>query len=147
MVDALGRFVDISLHPSWWAALGPAKVAAGMLEALESARLKAALVPMILRRHGYVESSRRGPAHAKPEEESDLRAQIADAYRLIDDAGKRREASRIIDGPRRLFRLHARGGRIERAELLAGPIPGDTDRLVADARAAFAELSKVRGEL
>lgn len=150
VVDALGRFVDISLHPSWWSALGPSRVAAGLLEALESARLKAALVPMILRRHGYAPSSTREPAHARPEGESDLRAQITDAYRLIDDAGKRlreREATRVVDGPRGLFRLHLRGGRIERAELLARPVPGDTDRLVADARDALAELAKVRGEL
>jgi hypothetical protein len=150
VVDALGRFVDVGLHPSWWAALGPPGVAAGLLEALESARMKAALVPMILRRNGYTPSPQREPAHARPEGESDLRAQIADAYRLIDDAGKRlreRETVRVVDGPRGLFRLHLRGGRIERAELLAQPVPGDTDRLVADAREALAEVAKVRGGL
>ncbi|HEX5204023.1 MAG TPA: hypothetical protein VFW27_29185 [Actinoplanes sp.] len=147
VVDALGRFIDIGLHPSWWTALGPAGVAAGLLEALASARMKAALVPMILRRNGYAALPEREPAHARPEGESDLRAQIADAYRLIDDAGERlreREAVRVVDGPRGLFRLHLRGGRVERAELLAGPIPGDTDRLVADARDALTEAAKIR---
>ena len=31
VVDALGRFVDIGLHPGWWAALGPTRVATGLL--------------------------------------------------------------------------------------------------------------------
>ncbi|HEY0002628.1 MAG TPA: hypothetical protein VGB74_19405 [Actinoplanes sp.] len=52
VVDSVGRFVDIELLPAWWTALGPARVAAGLLEALASARLKAALVPLIIRRHG-----------------------------------------------------------------------------------------------
>jgi hypothetical protein len=103
---------------------------------------------MILRRHGYSASLEREPAHARPEGESDLRAQIADANRLIDDAGKReREVTRVVDGPRGIFRVHLRGGRIERAELLARPVPGDTDRLVADARAALAESAKPHGQL
>ncbi|WP_433370308.1 hypothetical protein ACQPZX_45290 [Actinoplanes sp. CA-142083] len=143
MVDALGRFVDIGLRPSWWSALGPEGVAAGLLEALASARMKAALVPMILRRSGYAPLPVREPAHARPEGESDLRAQIADADRLIDDGGKgERETTRIIDGPRGLFRLHVRGGRVERAELLARPVPGDTDRLLADAREALAKVGR-----
>src|SRR3954469_1295303 len=37
VVDAVGRFVDIGLHPGWWSALGPARVAAGLLEALTTA--------------------------------------------------------------------------------------------------------------
>src|SRR3954454_19047969 len=60
VVDAVGRFVDVSLHPGWWTALGSARVAAGLLEALATARLKAALVPMILRRHGYQPLLREG---------------------------------------------------------------------------------------
>ncbi|GID76415.1 hypothetical protein Ade02nite_50560 [Paractinoplanes deccanensis] len=80
------------------------------------------------------------------------RGRIAEAYRLIDEAGKRmreHQSSRVIAGPRGLFRLHVRGGRIERAE--AGPrrpTAGDTESLVADARDALAELGRSRlGEL
>ena len=156
VVDAVGRFVDISLQPGWWSALGPARVAAGLIEALETARLKAALVPMILRRNGY----RPSPATDEPTgdrlvDTSDegfldaARGRIAEAYRLIDDAGRQlreREAERVVSGPRGLFRLHTRGGRIERAELAGALAPGDTDRLLADARAALIELAKVRGE-
>jgi hypothetical protein len=155
VVDAVGRFVDVSLQPGWWSALGAARVAAGLLEALETARLKAALVPMILRRNGYEESpsKHRVPEELRPGDEGFLdaaRGRITEAYRLIDDAGKRlreREAVRMVGGPRGLFRVHARGGRIERAEAIGVQGPDDTDRLLADARAALAELARVRGEL
>src|SRR5512138_2000101 len=78
VVDALGRFVDIGLHPGWWAALGPARVATGLIEALWTARLKAGLVPMILRRHGYQEL----PLEAGFL--SAARGRIAEACRLVD---------------------------------------------------------------
>lgn len=57
VVDAVGRFVDVDLRPGWWAALGPAGVAPGLLEALATARLKAALVPIILRRINHAQSA------------------------------------------------------------------------------------------
>ncbi|XVU24690.1 hypothetical protein ACQPZJ_47025 [Actinoplanes sp. CA-054009] len=169
VVDSVGRFVDIGLRPGWWEALGPDGVAAGLLEALESARMKAALVPLLLRRKG---EPRQGPRDEPPqgrqqgsredllETAPDLppptaadfldaaRGRIAEAYRLIDEAGKRmreQQATRVIAGPRGLFRLHVRGERIERAE--AGPerpTAGDTERLVADARDALAELARGR---
>jgi hypothetical protein len=151
VVDALGRFVDIGLHPSWWSALGPESVAAGLVEALETARMKAALVPMILRRYGYLPSPRHSAENPPiPRPGDDYRGWIAEAYRLIDDAGRRlREpaAARLVDGPDRLLRLHLRGHRIERFELLARPGPGDTDRLLADARAALAEAVAAAREL
>ena len=50
VVDPVGRFVDIGLTAGWWPVLGPDRVAAGLLEALASARMKAALVPFLLRR-------------------------------------------------------------------------------------------------
>ena len=52
VVDPVGRFVDIGLTAGWWPVLGPDRVAAGLLEALASARMKAALVPFLLRRPG-----------------------------------------------------------------------------------------------
>ncbi len=155
VVDAVGRFVDLSLHPGWWAALGPARVAAGLLEALATARLKAALVPMILRRHGYQLLPREGeaPPALRPGDDGFLdaaRGRIAEAYRLIDDADKRlrgRQAVRVVAGPRGLFRAQARGGRIERAEVTAVLVPGDTDRLLADARHVLAQLARCRKEI
>jgi hypothetical protein len=146
LVDAMGRFVDIGLRPGWWVALGPARVSAGLLEALDTARLKAALVPMILRRNGHAPLSR----------DADLldviRGRLTDANRLIDDdagAGDRprdRPAVRTIVGPRRLFRLHVRGSRIDRAQVAGIVTAADTDRLVADARAALNELTGARWE-
>ncbi|MFF5079847.1 hypothetical protein ACFY36_22575 [Actinoplanes sp. NPDC000266] len=185
VVDSVGRFVDIGLRPGWWEALGPDGVAAGLLEALESARMKAALVPLLLRRNGEPQKRHGGPQEqsggpqaqsGKPHDELNgepqlgrggqeqeaaelpppgaadfldaARGRIAEAYRLIDEAGKRmreQQATRVIAGPRGLFRLHVRGERIERAE--AGPHrpgAGDTDRLVADARDALTELARGR---
>jgi len=124
VVDPLGRFVDVGLHPGWWVALGPDRVAAGLIEAVATARLKAALVPMILRRpgtdDGFLDAAR---------------GRIAEAARLIDQAGPR-PAIRMITGPRGLFRLYLSGDRIDRAELLDPDrlAPGDTDALVTDAR-------------
>ncbi|GIM91241.1 hypothetical protein [Paractinoplanes toevensis] len=134
VVDALGRFVDIGLHSAWWLALGPAGVADALLEALATARLKAALVPMILRhamspmlaveqhtvRDGFLDAAG---------------GRIAEAGRLIDDAGPEPPAVRVITGTRGLFHLHLRGNRIDRAEVTGVP---DTDLLVADAREVLA---------
>lgn len=148
VVDAVGRFVDIGLHPGWWAALGPGRVAAGLLEALATARLKAALVPMILRRDDYRPSPREGAAPPADDGFLDAaRGRIAEAYRLIDDVDRRlreRQAIRVVAGPRGLFRVHARGGRIERAEVTAMLTLGDTERLLADARHALAKLAGAR---
>ena len=155
VVDSVGRFVDIGLDPGWWTALGPGRVATGLLEALECARMKAALVPLIMRRHGVKPPApapaEQVPALPPPEDEDFLdaaRSRIADAYRLIDDADKRmreQSAARTIAGPRGLFRLHVRGSHIEGADVAQhGLSPDDTDRLVADARDALTELTRGR---
>jgi hypothetical protein len=158
VVDAVGRFVDVSLQPGWWTMLGPARVAGGLLEALETARLKAALVPMILRRSGHAMSPSADeglpPAPLPPPADREFldaaRGRIAEAYRLIDDADKRlreHQAVRVIAGPRGLFRLHVRGSQIDRGEVAAGITAADTDRLLADVREVLAELTRVRWEL
>jgi hypothetical protein len=53
----------------------------------------------------------------------------------------------VVDGPRGLFRVHARGSRIDWAEVTAVLGPGDGDRLLADARHALAEPAQARGAL
>ncbi|MGK5679144.1 hypothetical protein [Actinoplanes sp. URMC 104] len=128
VVDPVGRFVDIGLRPGWWPALGPARVAAGLVEALEAARMQAATAPLVQR--GEVADTARG--------------RIAEAYRLIDE-GREEHAIRVVIGPRGLFRLHVRGGRIHSAE--AGPLtPADGERLRADARDALTELARSTAE-
>jgi hypothetical protein len=135
VVDSVGRFVDIGLLPGWWTALGPAGVAAGLLEALQTARMKAALVPMILRRHGITPPE---PVHDGFLDAA--RDRIAEAYRLIDDADKGQQAVRVVAGTRGLFRVVLRGCHLDRAEVAeAGLTAADTDRLVADCREALAE--------
>ncbi|MCY1140702.1 hypothetical protein OWR29_22115 [Actinoplanes sp. Pm04-4] len=124
VVDPVGRIVDIGLRPDWWLELGPARVAAALLEALESARMTAAIVPLVER--GEVLDAARG--------------RITEAYRLIDE-GREPPAERVIIGPRGLFRLRVRGGRIDSAE--AGPLTScDTDRLSADVRDCLSTLSR-----
>jgi hypothetical protein len=134
VVDAVGRFTDIGLHSAWWLALGPAGVAEALLEALATARLKAALVPMILRHAAssklVIEQHTLGDGFLDA-----AGGRIAEAGRLIDDAGPEPPAVRVIAGTRGLFRLHLRGNRIERAEVTGVP---DTDLLVADAREVLA---------
>ncbi|MBL7254925.1 hypothetical protein [Paractinoplanes lichenicola] len=126
MVDPVGRCVDIGLRSGWWSALGPARVAAGLLEALEAARIQAALAPLMQRGEGH----------------DTARSRISEAYRLIDECPEK-PALQVIIGPRGLFRLHVRGGRIDGAEI--GPVtPADTDRIAADARDALTELSGQR---
>jgi hypothetical protein len=117
--------------------------------------MKAALVPLIMRRHGVkpppVPPVEQVPPLPPPQDEDFLdaaRGRIADAYRLIDDADKRmREHAviRVIAGPRGLFRLHVRGSHIEGADVAQSRLsPDDTDRLVADARDALTELTRGR---
>jgi hypothetical protein len=135
VVDAMGRFVDIGLDSCWWAALGPERVAAGLLEALGSARMKAALVPLIRRKNGVL----RG------------RGGLAETYQLIKginisklasaDDGPRR---RVVDGPQGLFRLYVRGSHIESADVIGEFGCGDGDRLAADARDALIDLGRSR---
>nr|WP_296075052.1 hypothetical protein [uncultured Actinoplanes sp.] len=126
VVDSVGRFVDIGLDPGWWPALGPPRVAAGLLEAVESARMKAALVPLITREHNLEAA----------------RTRLAEAYRLIEDAAPR-SPLRTITGPRGLFRLHVRGGHIESADVSEESLTAtDADRLAADAHDVLAELSR-----
>ncbi|GIF24565.1 hypothetical protein BJ973_008044 [Actinoplanes tereljensis] len=141
VVDEVGRFVDIGLHPAWWLALGPAGVADALLEALATARLKAALVPMILRRHGHTPSSILVVEQHTVGNVAFLdaaRGRIAEASRLIADADPEPPAARVITGTHGLFRLHVRGSRIDRAEVTGVP---DTDRLVADAREVLMALT------
>jgi hypothetical protein len=126
VVDSVGRFVDIGLDPGWWPALGPRRVACGLLEALACARLKAALVPFIMRKHDLE------AAHAR----------LAEAYRLIAHAGTG-PPLRTITGPRGLIRLHVRGGHIDSADITEEHLVAtDGDRLAADARDALTELSR-----
>jgi hypothetical protein len=155
VVDATGRFIDLGLDPGWWAALGPGRVATGITEALEAARMKASLVWLVLRRHGVrpppppVDRLPPLPLPGDDDFVSAVRNRIEDAYQLADDTRRRlRDANsaRVVAGPRGLVRLHVRGRRIERIEVEQYNLTADdTDRLVADARQALNELAGPRG--
>jgi hypothetical protein len=135
VVDAVGRFVDIGLDSCWWTALGSERAASGLIEALGSARMKAALVPLIVRKNGIMRRT----------------GGLAETYELIRDVNTSKVARsgngpqvRALDGPRGLFRLHVRGGHIEAAEVIGEIGGGDGDVLAADARDALIELGRSR---
>ncbi|MGX6602359.1 hypothetical protein ACWKSP_09530 [Micromonosporaceae bacterium Da 78-11] len=157
VVDSTGRFVDIGLDPGWWTALGPPGVATGLVEAIESARRKASLAWLALRRHGVASAvdlvvtlppiegaCRPAEGACRPAEGACRPAEGAcrpaeGACRPVEDT------ARVITGPHGLLRLYAHGRRLERVEVeQCGLTADDTDRLVADARAAFPELRLVR---
>ena len=153
VVDGTGRFVDLRLDPGWWAALGPERVAAGITEALEAARMKASLAWLVLRRRGGPPPPAEPSSRALPPvgDQNFLGAvlnRIEDAYQLRDDADRRLRAantSRVIAGPRGLVRLHVTGRRIERAEVVQhGLTAADGDRLAADARDVLHDLAQGR---
>ncbi|NMO50471.1 hypothetical protein HH310_04595 [Actinoplanes sp. TBRC 11911] len=135
VVDAVGRFVDIGLDSCWWTALGPERLAAGLLEALSSARMKAALVPLIMRKNGVMRRT----------------GGLAETYQLIKDVNTNKLAraengprKRVLDGPRGLFRLHVRGSHIEGADIVGALACDDGDRVAADARDALVEFGRSR---
>jgi hypothetical protein len=135
VVDAVGRFVDIGVDSGWWTALGPERVASGLLEALGSARMKAALVPLIMRKNGILRRN----------------GGLAQTYQLIKDVNTNKLAGagngppiRPIDGPRGLFRLHVRGSHIDGADIIGEIGCGDGDLLAADAHDALIEFGRSR---
>jgi hypothetical protein len=135
VVDAVGRFVDIGLDSCWWTTLGPDRVAGGMLEALSSARMKAALVPLIMRKNGVMRRT----------------GGLAEIYQLIKDVNTNKlvraesgPQTRAIDGPRGLFRLQVRGSHIEGADIVGSLGCDDGDLVAADARDAFVEFGRSR---
>lgn len=151
VVDGTGRFVDLRLDPGWWTELGPGRVATGITEALEAARMKASLVWLVLRRRGVPPppagpTSRALPPVGDQDFLGAVRDRIEDAYRLRDDADRRLRAantSRVIAGPRGLVRLHVTGRRVERAEVEQyGLTAADGDRVAADLRDALHDLNR-----
>jgi hypothetical protein len=54
VVDRDGTVTQVFIVDGWWTSLGPQRVGAAVLEALEIARQKAGLAGLVLRRHGHV---------------------------------------------------------------------------------------------
>jgi hypothetical protein len=159
VVDDDGEFVDISIDPRWWGAVGPAGIAAAILDALSFARSKASMAQLILDRHGRRRAPGPGslfapepspplPDPGSPDFEDALEAKIQRGYAILDGVERlNRErdtpARRVLTGPYGLFRLTMVGPQVEDAEVdRHGLTPGDQDRLAADARAVLREAAR-----
>jgi hypothetical protein len=158
VVDWRGHFVDLWLNPGWWSELGPARVGAGLLEALESARMKVTLAKLVLQSHGFQPPRRETKVDHGPRLPDIHAPGFPDAMRtlLYESQDRIQEAERLwhdLDsersylGPRGLFRLVTRGWQIEWAE-----VPNqwalredDGERLAADARDALHQYTEEAG--
>jgi hypothetical protein len=160
VVDLMGRYVDVGLDPGWWNALGLSRVGDGLLEALESARMKASLAILVMQRSGVRPAELRLdtggdqrlaplPRPDDPGFDAAVRGRLDDAQRTLDEVDRLlrgEDEERVVSGPRDLFRLYVRGRHVDRVQVEQWSIgEDDTDRLVADARAAFGELARGRG--
>jgi hypothetical protein len=158
VVDRRGRFVDLWLGSGWWPELGPARVGAGLLEALEGARTKVALANLVLQTRGFrpphrddrAEGRSRLPDIHDPGFPDILRTLLYESQDRIQEADRIRQELDGEDsfaGPRGIFRLVTRGLRIERAEVANqwALREGDGDRLAADARDALTQYTERTG--
>ncbi|MEO3745962.1 hypothetical protein [Plantactinospora sp. B5E13] len=158
-VDLAGALLDLQIDPGWWSALGPERVAAGVLEALEHARTKVVVAVMALNRHGHQAQPAPGPDFAaqvagppidvphldSPDFERTIEAKIARGFAVLEAARRLRQRlddpqRRIVSGPRGLFRVVVVGTAVQGAEVdqdRLGPYGGN--QLADDARPALQE--------
>jgi hypothetical protein len=160
VVDRFGAVQDVYVDPGWWTALGPTRVAAAILDALDYARSKAALAMAVLSRHGHRPrlpedtSQVAGPPIDVPHVDSpdferaieaklDRGYAILDAVRRLRDDAERRER-RVVTGPSGLFQVRLLGPVVEGADVVGAELaPHDGDRIASDARLALQEAAQV----
>ncbi|ROT32404.1 hypothetical protein [Micromonospora sp. HM5-17] len=149
---------DVHIGPGWWAALGPTRVAAAVLDALSYARSKAALAMTTLGRHGHRPQLPPAPEIAPPIDvphvdspgfERAIEARLDRAFAMLEAARRIRESladpqPRTVSGPSRLFRVTVLGAVVQSAEVdedHLGPYAGG--ELANDARLALQEAARL----
>jgi hypothetical protein len=160
VVDRFGAVQDVYVDPGWWTALGPTRVAAAILDALDYARSKAALAMAVLSRHGHRPrlpedtSQVAGPPidvpHVdSPDFERAIEAKLDHAFAVLKAARRLRESlddpqPRTVSGPSGLFRVNVLGVVIQGAEVDESRLsPYDADGLASDARHALQEAGRL----
>jgi hypothetical protein len=158
VVDRFGAVQDVHIDPGWWAALGPTRVAAAVLDALSYARSKAALAMTALGRHGHRPQLPPAPEIAPPIDvphvdspgfERAIEARLDRAFAMLEAARRLRESiadpqPRTVSGPSRLFRVTVLGTVVQGAEVdedHLGPYAGN--ELANDARLALQEAARL----
>lgn len=153
VVDLGGAVLRVDIVDGWWEAVGPRGVAAAILRALRSARDKAGLARMVLRRHGRSaavpspdyqtlftsEPHRELPPYDAPDFSDELSRKVERAARILAnaerfarerDSGARRE----VTGPRGMFRVVLSGTAVVGATVDEyGLRTADSAELAADA--------------
>ncbi len=162
VVDRTGTVVNVRIESDWWETLGPGRIAAAIMEALDYARSKASMALMILDRHGHrpdvppapdFGSQVAGPAIPLPDPDDPgfdfaAQAKLERAFTILDAAerlGQTRDVAerRIVAGPAGLFRLILAGHAVRGAEVDQHHLgPYDGDRLASDARIALRQVSR-----
>lgn len=164
-VDVAGTLTHLGIDPGWWGALGPARVAAAILEAVRNAKFKAMMARLILERHGHgwvvpppdfaTAFTSDPPAPLPPPDapgfERALEAKLSRAFGILNAAerfARARDAAehRLVTGPQGLFRLTLVGSEIRSAEVdERGLRPTDAGALADDARAALLAAGRATG--
>jgi hypothetical protein len=159
-VDARGEFVDLSLQSDWWYTVGPSGIASAVLDALTFAQEKSLVAAAILDHHGrsaqvsgpnpytFLEGHDGSPAPDRATEVAEAYAKVARTAAIVDAADRivrmRDTAqSRVIAGPRGLFRITMAGFELEQANVDENALSAsDADWLADDARAALAQATR-----
>jgi hypothetical protein len=157
VVDAHGKFLDLTIGSDWWYTVGPSGIDLAILDALQLAQDKATLAMAVLRRNGRDVPAKRPddpfrpgepPSRPPPDVWAELaaaEAKVEHAYSIMKIADRIVELRdspqpRTISGPRGLFRLHLVGFTITGSDVNLAP--ADTDRLAEDARAALRQATR-----